>query len=156
MKRKSAAESAFFSPRFVVGFVLCLIGTILALLVFGLLSGGSASAQGPNQNQASSDIEVGASYRNDVSPPMRDVPPWAAAGLKPQHEANENPKVPYPIRTALTPSSRRRPSPSAIWWRPVCQARSLTLTAFLFPAWDATAHRPIPTEQLEKPNTSKS
>src|SRR5438046_295632 len=95
MKRKSAAESAFFSPRFVVGFVLCLIGTILALLGFGLLSGGSASAQGPNQNQASSDIEVGASYRNDVSPPMRDVPPWAAAGLKPQHEANENPKVPY-------------------------------------------------------------
>src|SRR6266513_841673 len=95
MKRKSAAESAFFSPRFVVGFVLCLIGTILALLGFGLLSGGSASAQGPNQNQASSDIEVGASCRNDVSPPMRDVPPWAAAGLKPQHEANENPKVPY-------------------------------------------------------------
>src|SRR5258708_5563364 len=95
MKRKSAAESAFFSPRFLVGLVLCLIGAVLALLGFGMLSGGSASAQGPNQNQASSDVEVGASYRNDVSPPMRDVPPWAAAGLKPQHEANENPKVPY-------------------------------------------------------------
>src|SRR5437667_9949098 len=95
MKRKSAAESAFFSPRFLVGFILCLIGAVLALFGFGLLSGGSASAQGPNQNQASSDIEVGASYRNDVSPPMRDVPPWAASGSKPQHEANENPKVPY-------------------------------------------------------------
>src|SRR5437667_2599126 len=103
MKRKSAAESAFFSPLFVVGFVLCLIVAIFALLGFGMLSVGSASAQGPNQNQASSDIEVGASYRNDVSPPMRDVPPWAAAGLKPQHEANENPKVPYRHKDSADP-----------------------------------------------------
>src|SRR5216117_1410842 len=103
MKRKSAPESAFFSPRFLVGFVLCLIGAILALLGLGLLSGGSASAQGPNQNQASSDIEVGASYRNDVSPPMRDVPTWAAAGLKPQHEANENPKVHYRHKDSADP-----------------------------------------------------
>src|SRR6059058_1604214 len=60
MKRKSAAESAFFSPRFLVGFILCLIGAVLALFGFGLLSGGSASAQGPNQNQASRGVEVGA------------------------------------------------------------------------------------------------
>src|SRR5436190_2575596 len=95
MKRKSAAESAFFSPRFLVGFVLCLIGAVLALLGFGLLSGGSASAQGPNQNQGSSGVEVGASYQNDVSPPIRYLPPWSATVSKPQHEANENPKVPY-------------------------------------------------------------
>src|SRR5437667_3391341 len=103
MKRKSAAESAFFSPRFLVGFVLCLIGAVLALLGFGLLSGGSASAQGPNQNQGSSGVEVGASYQNDVSPPMRDVPPWSASGLKPQHEANENPKVPYRHKDSADP-----------------------------------------------------
>src|SRR5438552_17432969 len=103
MKRKSAAESAFFSPRFLVGFILCLIGAVLALFGFGLLSGGSASAQGPNQNQASSGVEVGAAYRNDVSPPMRDVPPWSASGSKPQHEANENPKVPYRHKDSADP-----------------------------------------------------
>src|SRR5947207_11820675 len=108
MKRKSAAESAFFSPRFLVGFILCLIGAVLALFGFGLLSGGSASAQGPNQNQASSGVEVGASYRNDVSPPMRDVPPWSASGSKPQHEANENPKVPYRHTDSADPVIQNR------------------------------------------------
>ncbi len=103
MKRKSPAESAFFNPRFLVGFILCLIGAVLALLGFGLLAGGSASAQGPNQNQGSSGVEVGASYQNDVSPPMRDVPPWSASGLKPQHEANENPKVPYRHKDSADP-----------------------------------------------------
>src|SRR6184192_3331265 len=108
MKRKSAPESAFFSPRFLIGFVLCLIGAVLALLGFGLLSGGSASAQGPNQNQGSSGVEVGASYRNDVSPPMRVVPPWSASGSKPQHEANENPKVPYRHTDSADPVIQNR------------------------------------------------
>src|SRR5438132_12078071 len=103
MKRKSPAESAFFNPRFLVGFVLCLIGVVLALLGFHLSSSGSASAQGPNQNPGSSGVEVGASYQNDVSPPMRDVPPWSASGLKPQHEANENPKVPYRHKDSADP-----------------------------------------------------
>jgi hypothetical protein len=105
MKRKSAG-SAFFSPRFVVGFVLCLIGTLLALLGFGLLSSGSASAQG-SKNQGSSGVEVGASYQNDVSPPMRDVPPWPP-GLKQQHEANENPKVPYRHTDSADPVIQNR------------------------------------------------
>src|SRR5881275_528820 len=150
MKRKSAAESAFFSPRFLVGFVLCLIGAVLALLGFGLLSGGSASAQGPNQNQGSSGVEVGASYQNDVSPPMRVVPPWSASGSKPQHEANENPKVPYRHSDSADPVIQNRHFSIGNIVAPMCQARFSTLMASLFPAWDATARRPIPTEQLEK------
>src|SRR5712692_3288255 len=95
MKRKSASESAFFGPRLVVAFVLCSVGTFLALVGLGLFSGASASVERPNQNQGPSGPQVGASYRNDVSPPMRDLPAWTAADLKQQHEANENPKVPY-------------------------------------------------------------
>jgi hypothetical protein len=100
MKKKSVSESAFFSPRLVVGLVLCLVGTFLALFGFGLFPGASASAQGQSQNQRP---EVGASYHNDVSPPMRDIPAWTAAGLKPQHEANENPKVPYRHKDSADP-----------------------------------------------------
>jgi len=124
MKRNSASEFAFFSPRVLLGFVLGLAGVFLALFALSLFSSGSASAQGRNQNQGASALQVGASYRNDVSPPMRDLPAWTAAELKAQHEANENPKVPYRhkdsadpviqnshvIRTLGTPSSPNLPS----------------------------------------------
>jgi hypothetical protein len=61
----------------------------------GLSSGGSLSAQAPNANQQSSGLTVGASYKNDISPPLRSMPRWKASDLKAEHEANENPKVPY-------------------------------------------------------------
>ena len=95
MKTKSASESAFFNPRILLGFVLCSIAILLALVGLGLFSGGSLSAQAPNANQQSSGHTVGASYKNDISPPVRNMPPWKASDLKAQHEANENPKVPY-------------------------------------------------------------
>jgi hypothetical protein len=95
MKKTSMSESAFFIPRLVIGSVFCLVGTLLALLALGLLSGGSASAQGSNQNQIAGGLQVVASYQNDVSPPLRDLPAWTGAEFKQQHEANENPKVPY-------------------------------------------------------------
>jgi hypothetical protein len=103
MKKKSVSESAFVSPRLVVSFLLCLVGTFLALFGFGLVPGGSISAQGQNQPH-----EVGASYRNDVSPPIRDLPPWTASGSKPQHEANENPKVPYRHKDSADPVIQNR------------------------------------------------
>ena len=95
MKTKSASESAFFNPRILLGFVLCLIAILLALVGLGLFSAGSLSAQAPNANQQSSGLTVGASYKNDISPPLRSMPRWKASDLKAEHEANENPKVPY-------------------------------------------------------------
>ena len=110
MKRKSASQSAFFSPRLVISFVLCLVGAFLALFGLGLFSGQSASAQGPNQNQGSSGPKVGASYRNDVSPPMRDMPSSTAADVRreSEHEANENPKVPYRHNDSFDPVIQNR------------------------------------------------
>ena len=95
MKKKSASESAFFNPRILLGFVLCSIAILLALVGLGLFSAGSLSAQAPNANQQSSGLTVGASYKNDISPPLRSMPRWKASDLKAEHEANENPKVPY-------------------------------------------------------------
>ena len=95
MKTKSASESAFFNLRILLGFVLCSIAILLALVGLGLFSAGSLSAQAPNANQQSSGLTVGASYKNDISPPLRSMPPWKASDLKAEHEANENPKVPY-------------------------------------------------------------
>src|SRR5207237_3293585 len=85
----------FFNPRILLSLVLCSIAILLALVGLGLFSGGSLSAQAPNANQQSSGLTVGASYKNDISPPVRSMPPWKASDLKAQHEANENPKVPY-------------------------------------------------------------
>ena len=95
MKTKSQSESAFFNPRILLSLVLCSIAILLALVGLGLFSGGSLSAQAPNANQQSSGLTVGASYKNDISPPLRSMPPWKASDLKAEHEANENPKVPY-------------------------------------------------------------
>ena len=45
-------------------------------------------------DQQSAPIRVGASYHNDTSPPLRDIPPAPYVG-KQQREANANPKVPH-------------------------------------------------------------
>jgi hypothetical protein len=103
MKKSPTSESAFFSPRLLAGFILCLSGTFLALFGLGLFSGGSASAQGSNQNQIAGGPQVVASYQNDVSPPLRDLPRWTGAEFKQQHEANENPKIPYRHRDSADP-----------------------------------------------------
>src|SRR5205814_8134932 len=95
MKTKSASESAFFNPRILLGFVLCSIAVLLALVGLGLFSAGSLSAQAPNANHQSRGLAVGASYKDDISPPLRSMPRWKASDLKAEHEANENLKVPY-------------------------------------------------------------
>src|SRR5207253_9020560 len=56
MKKKSSSKSAFFNPRFLIGFIFCLAGVFLALLGFGLYPGGSALAQGPTQYQPGSGV----------------------------------------------------------------------------------------------------
>ena len=45
-------------------------------------------------DQQSAPVRVGASYHNDTSPPLRDIPPAPYVG-KQQREANANPKIPH-------------------------------------------------------------
>ncbi len=65
----------------------------LALLAFGVFLGAPALAQASK----SAALQVGASYHNDVSQPMRDMPSSTSADGREEHEReiNENPKVPY-------------------------------------------------------------
>lgn len=51
MNKKFDSKSAFFNPRFLLGFVLCLVGTFVALVAFTMYSGPSALAQKPKENQ---------------------------------------------------------------------------------------------------------
>lgn len=98
MKRKSASQSAFVNLRLLTGFVLCLAGVSLALLAFGVFSSAPALAQASKPDQSRSDgLQVGVSYHNDVSQPMRDMPASTNTNESEarEREANENPKVPY-------------------------------------------------------------
>jgi hypothetical protein len=121
MKRKSASQSAFFDLRLLAGFVLCLAGISLALLAFGVFSGAPALAQASK----SAALQVGVSYHNDVSQPMRDMPSSTSADGREgtEREANENPKVPY----------RHTDSPD-----PVIQSSEVSAQGLLTPSVPAT------------------
>ena len=109
MKSKFNSQSAFFTLRLVLCFVLSSVAVVLALLGLGVFSGPLALAQGAKQGQGNNDVQVGQSYRHDVSPPMRDVPPLIAADVRQggDHEANENPKVPYRHQDSSDPVIQR-------------------------------------------------
>ena len=92
MKKTPTSQSAFFNPRVPLGFALCSLGLLLALLGFNVDLTSSALAQ--TANQARSDVIVGTSYHNDVSPALRDVPQGWPAQFKPQHEANPRLLIP--------------------------------------------------------------
>ena len=53
MKKRPASQSAFFTPRVLIGLAFCSIGLLLTLLVFALYPGGNALAQGPQQDESS-------------------------------------------------------------------------------------------------------
>ena len=93
MKKQSLLRSAFFQVRSVIGVFLVLIGLGLAhLAFFGI---GSLGAQAPTASQLSGGATFGMSYKNDISMPMRSLPPQQVAnGNKAEREANENPKIP--------------------------------------------------------------
>src|SRR2546430_14663199 len=92
MKKKTASQSAFFNPRVVLGFVLCSLSVLLALLGFSINPTSSALAAAPDQGDSQPIVD--ASYKNDVSPALRDVAQGWPLQFKPQHEAAENPKIP--------------------------------------------------------------
>ena len=90
MGEKSASEPAFFNPHGLVGFVLFVIGLLLALLGFGALPDASVLAQAPNANQRLG-MQVIASYQNDVSPALRDIAQfWPLTGSNSKVDADPN------------------------------------------------------------------
>ncbi|MEO5722696.1 MAG: PKD domain-containing protein, partial [Chthoniobacterales bacterium] len=99
--KKTSLQSAFVNPRVLFAFTLCFIGTVIALLGLGVFTGSSAQAQGENakENLAKSEQRTGmisvASERNDVSPPLRNQPPWPVKAKEFEREANLNPRLPH-------------------------------------------------------------
>ncbi len=81
----------------------------LASLGFGVFTSGSAVAQGPTANQEPKGAKSGTSYKNDISPPVRNLPPQAAANSgKAEREANENPKIPHRHQDSADPVIQNR------------------------------------------------
>src|SRR5438105_2530456 len=101
MKNPSNSRS---NRRFLLGFVLFSAGFVLALL--GLTTYSPLSAQSPT-GEANGN-KFGSSYRNDVSPPLRELPPWSEADRKEEHEANENPKIPHRHKDEADPVIQNR------------------------------------------------
>ncbi len=99
MKKKSTSQSGFFTLRLSLFLLLLSAGVFLALLGSGLF----AAAEGPQAPQENSGIQVGHSYKNDVSPALRDLAPlWPPTKSEENEEeelreANLNPKLPLPL-----------------------------------------------------------
>src|ERR1700730_1068293 len=134
MKTKSVSQSAFFNLRLLVGFVLCLAGVSLALLAFGVFSGAPALAQASRPDQSRPDApQVGVSYHNDVSQPLRDMPSSTNAAGKEEREANENPKVPYRHQDSLDPVIQSSPASALGLGEPSVPAPILNFDGIPFP-----------------------
>ena len=99
MKKKSSSKSAFFNPRFLIGFIFCLAGVFLALLGFGLYPGGSALAQGPKQNQTGSG---GPEVVRLIGPVLQNVDVRALPYIAPKPEFEETVLTRYPHGTGQT------------------------------------------------------
>jgi hypothetical protein len=95
MKKPTPRKSGFSISR-LLACLLCLLGLVLALLGITGPFGTKSLAQGAGKTGGDS-VQVGASYHNDVSPALRDMPAWTEYDLRRggEREANENPKVPY-------------------------------------------------------------
>jgi hypothetical protein len=95
MKKTTIQRSAFSISR-LLACLLCLISILLAVLAISSPFGTKSLAQGAS-NTGGSSVWVGASYHNDISPPLREMPASSEADLRRgvDREANENPKVPY-------------------------------------------------------------
>ncbi len=93
MKNTSTSSSAFSYSK-VLAFALCSVSLLLAALGIAGLFDTPARAQAAGQ---SGSIQVGASYHNDLSLPLRDLPAWSESDLRRggERDANENPPIPY-------------------------------------------------------------
>jgi hypothetical protein len=77
---------------------------VAGLLGINALLGHAAMAQGAVQAGPRA-LQVVASYHNDVSPPLRDLPSWSDLDVRRgrDRDANENPKIPYRHRDSSDP-----------------------------------------------------
>jgi hypothetical protein len=94
--RKTTPRKSAFSLSRLLACLLCLLSLLLALLAISGPFGTKSLAQGPGPAGADS-VQVGVSYHNDVSLPLREMPAWSQSDLRRggERDANENPKVPY-------------------------------------------------------------
>jgi hypothetical protein len=104
MKKKSPSRSAFFNPRVLVGFVLCLAGATIAFFAFSKASAQPGKLQLPIQAQYRGVLPV---VKFDISPPLRSITPlpWTECTLR-ENEDSEillhpaaplGPVVPDPV-----------------------------------------------------------
>src|SRR5256884_3005480 len=95
MKKITPRKSAFSLSR-LLACLFCLISVFLVLLGINGPLGTKSLAQGSGSTNGNF-VQVVASYHNDVSPPLREMPTWNESDLRrgTDREANENPKVPY-------------------------------------------------------------
>ncbi len=91
MKNPIKTQSAFSLPR-VFAYLLSTLGFGLALVAISPLVGITQPAQAAGQTGAGS-VRVGASYHNDVSPPLRDLANLPF-DVRQEREGPENPKLP--------------------------------------------------------------
>src|SRR5207253_1878242 len=101
------------------GFVLALI----SLTAYSPLSAQSPTGEA-NGNKS------GSSYRNDVSPPLRELPPWSEADRKEEHEANENPKIPHRHKDEADPVIQNRHATNSSTLNMVAPNVAATLSNF--------------------------
>src|SRR4051794_7889574 len=80
MKKRTSKNSALSFSR-LLACLLCLLGFLLALLGITDSLATKSLAQGTSNSSAAS-VQVGASYHNDVSPPLRDMPASTEADLR--------------------------------------------------------------------------
>src|SRR6266550_8183712 len=94
--KKTASRNSAFSLSRLLACLLGLLSLVLALLGISGPFGTKSLAQGAG-NAGANSVQVSASYHNDVSLPLREMPAWNESDLRreAEREANENPKVPY-------------------------------------------------------------
>jgi len=156
MKKTTPRNSAFSLSR-LLACLLCLLSLLLALLGISGPFGTKSLAQGAG-NAVANSVQVGASYHNDVSPPLREMPAWSESDLRrgAEQEANENPKVPYRHVDSFDPVVQNSHVTGFGFPGVNIPVPIRPSTAFLFPAWAATAPRLTRTEPWDQRSMCKS
>jgi hypothetical protein len=104
MKKQTVSKSAFTVPR-ILAYLLCSLSLFLALLGISGLLGTTPLARGAGPAGTGS-IQVGASYHNDVSPPLRELA-TLPYDLREEGEGPLNPKLPNFHEDSLDPVIQR-------------------------------------------------
>jgi hypothetical protein len=115
MKKKTTTRSAFFNPRALLGFALCLLGVALAFFAVNSLTGPSLQAQGVAVQPASvpDAINLSAPAPNDMRriAATRTLPLWAIPPIRPEmapgHDHAEPVQPPSPTQGAGQDTARQ-------------------------------------------------